>query len=217
MTIRRFMAAIAAACLSTFAQGAPPAVTGGPSTAVQVMNGPSNPVPVDGVISGEVEIINTEPINVTVVPPSLPNQVVCVLSAFGAVSNLVGGYVSSNAAALMSGHLSCPAGVNGVLARRAVLTLSRAGVGLFAPENVQNMIAIFGFAKQEGGAASIPPLEQMNIIAGLSLSNPEKVLDKPILVTPNRYARVEMDCFGVPTAKVACRSGLYLIGDPVLQ
>jgi len=214
MNIHRYLAVIGAVCLPAvaLAQGAAPNPRNGPSTPVQVMNGPNNPVPVDGIISGEVEIINDEPIKVTVVSPSYPNQTVCTLSGNSATTNNVSGFaavISQNSS--IGALLSCPTGVKGVLVRRAVLALYR-GQGS-GPENVQSVIGVFGFSKEEG--AGFQELADMNLITGLSFSAPEKSVDTPIPVTPSRSLTVNLTCAGIPNSPVRCTTGLLLIGDPI--
>lgn len=202
------VAATAALPALGFAQSSAPSPHPGPSTPVQVMNGPNNPIPVDGLISGDVEIINTEPIKVTVVSPSYPNQTVCTLRVGAAATEASDGFANVSGGSSQA-DLTCPVGVKGVLVRRAVLALHR---GL-QPANVQNVIAVFGFSKEE--SAGLPELAEMNLITGLSFSAPEKVLDAPVPVTPNRAARFDITCAGIPNYPLRCTSGLLLIGDPI--
>lgn len=209
-TLSLVVATLVSSAISV-AQAAPPDIKPSPSTPVQVMNGPNNPVPVEGLISGEVEIINTEPVKVTVVSPSYPNQTVCTLSGSAATSSNVGFTASISQNSAIGALLSCPTGVKGVLVRRAVLALYRGqGTG---PENVQNVIGVFGFSKEEG--AGIQDLAEMNLITGLSFSAPEKSVDTPIPVTPSRSLTVNLTCAGIPNYPVRCTSGLLLIGDPI--
>lgn len=210
----RYLAVVCAACLPAvaLAQGAAPNPRNGPSTPVQVMNGPNNPVPVDGIISGEVEIINAEPLKVTVVSPTYPNQTVCTLSSASATTSNASGLaavLSQNSS--IGALLSCPTGVKGVLVRRAVLALYR-GQGS-GPENVQNVIGVFGFSEEEG--AGFQDLAEMNLITGLSFSAPEKSVVTPFPVTPARSLTVNLTCAGIPGYPVRCTSGLLLIGDPI--
>jgi hypothetical protein len=214
VNIHRYLAAIGAVCLPTvaLAQANPPDPRPGPATPVQVMNGPNNPVPVDGLISGEVEIINTEPLKVMVVSPSNPNQTVCELRGVSSATSSTGGFAASiTQQSSLGSSLSCPTGVKGVLVRRAVLALYRGqGTG---PENVQNVIGVFGFSKEEG--SGFQDLADMNLIAGLSFSVPEKSLDTPIPVTPSRAFTQNLTCAGIPSYPVRCTTGLLLIGDPI--
>ena len=195
--MNRVLVALSAICLPMLSVAAPPITE---PVDVNVTN-PVLPV----------EVSNADPIPVSIVTPTYPNQTVCTLRGASATTSDGGFAAVISQSSSMATLLSCPPGVKGVLVRRAVLALYR-GVTP-GPENVQNVIGVFGFSKEEG--ADFQELDERNRITGLSFSAPEKSVDTPIPVTPARSLTVNLTCAGIPNYPVRCTSGLLLIGDPI--
>src|SRR5262245_16371428 len=146
-------------CVSSAGLAAQPPV---PSAPVSVVNTDANPVPV----VGDVEITNTTPIPVTVVPPGATSQVMCSFRGNGASSGT--GQVLQNQSSGLNLGLQCPTGVSGVNARRVILS------PYFSSFPTQNALAytlVVGI-----GAALNSQIENTEILGAFSYGDLEKTL-----------------------------------------
>jgi hypothetical protein len=193
-----------------FAQGAPDPRPGA-TTPVQVVNTDANPVPVripGGVaISGDVEIVNTSPIAVTVVPPPVAGEVIC---RTGVASSGPGSWPGFG----LASSPNCGAGVIGLDIHRIILDPNSSDPfnATFASRDYQIYNAIVG----------IGPLQDTDIrhataiLGALTQSQLEKTLPTPVRIMFASQGIVLSGKCGAPgVATTICGHEVLIIGVPI--
>jgi hypothetical protein len=201
--MKRTLLLTATLALSAVAIAQAPSPRPGPSTPVTVINTPDQPVPV----VGEVEIANTSPLAVTVVPPAASEQVMC---STGITSSGPGTWPPFAGSA----GLHCPTGVTAVDIQRVISDPSA-----FDPFNtpfssrdyvIYNMLVGIGPAGDSGFA-------NMSAILGMfTQSELDKTLPSPVRITLATQSIYFQGRCGAPgVATTVCGRGIIIIGRPI--